>query len=61
MSAADFTRVVVALDEYTSDTGRLPLALGGWEAEDPAIVPPPSLVDAIIADFCPAPPVYLYA
>lgn len=47
MSAADFTRVVVALDEYTSDTGRLPLALGGWEAEDPAIGPPPSLVEAI--------------
>ncbi|MGO8950788.1 MAG: aminotransferase class I/II-fold pyridoxal phosphate-dependent enzyme [Ktedonobacterales bacterium] len=47
MSTADFTLVVRALDEYTSVSGRPTLALGGWESEDPAIVPPHSLVESL--------------
>ena len=48
MSVADFTRIMTALDDYRRDTGRPTLALGGWESEDPDIVPPPSLVEALL-------------
>lgn len=45
----NFTTVVEALSLYTSATGLAPLSLGGWEAEDETIGPPPSLVTALEA------------
>lgn len=47
VDAASFTAVVGALNEYTSASGRMSLALGGWEAEDPAIFPPDCLVESL--------------
>src|SRR5215831_7853659 len=44
---ASFTTILSALDEYTGTTGKAPLALGGWEAEDPGILPPRSLVESL--------------
>ena len=41
--AEDFTVVVEALRDFTQATGRVPVLLGGWEVEDAAIAPPPSL------------------
>src|SRR5215467_5935361 len=45
--SASFTTILSALDEYTGTTGKAPLALGGWEAEDPGILPPRSLVESL--------------
>lgn len=39
-----FAEVMVALERYARETGAQPLMLGGWEAEHPAISPPPSLL-----------------
>jgi histidinol-phosphate/aromatic aminotransferase/cobyric acid decarboxylase-like protein len=44
---AGFTAVVGALEEYAGATGRRSLSLGGWEADDPAILPPGSLVESL--------------
>jgi aspartate/methionine/tyrosine aminotransferase len=43
--AADFSSVVDAVNEYAGATGRSALSLGGWEADDPAILPPERLVE----------------
>jgi histidinol-phosphate/aromatic aminotransferase/cobyric acid decarboxylase-like protein len=43
LRAADFSYVVDALKEYAGATGSTALSLGGWEADDPAILPPERL------------------
>jgi aspartate/methionine/tyrosine aminotransferase len=45
--AQDFSLVVEALRQHTHATGRKPLTIGGWEAEDEAIGPPSSLVASL--------------
>jgi histidinol-phosphate/aromatic aminotransferase/cobyric acid decarboxylase-like protein len=45
--SAGFTTVLAALDQYTGTTGQASLALGGWEAEDPGILPPGCLVESL--------------
>ena len=45
--SSSFTAVLCALEEFTSTTGHASLALGGWEAEDPGILPPRSLVESL--------------
>ena len=47
--AEDFTVVVEALRDFTQATGRVPVLLGGWEVEDAAIAPPPSLARKLAA------------
>src|SRR5215469_15361051 len=42
-----FTAVLKALEEFSGSTGQASLALGGWEAEDPGILPPRSLVESL--------------
>ena len=41
---AAFAEVMEALRRYADETGAEPLMLGGWEAEHPAIAPPPGLL-----------------
>jgi histidinol-phosphate/aromatic aminotransferase/cobyric acid decarboxylase-like protein len=43
----DFNAVVGALEEHASSTGRRSLSLGGWEADNPAILPPGGLVESL--------------
>jgi hypothetical protein len=42
-----FTSVLGALQEFTGTTGKAPLALGGWVADDLAVLPPVSLVESM--------------
>jgi aspartate/methionine/tyrosine aminotransferase len=44
---SDFTAILCALEEFTGTTGKAPLALGGWEADDPEVLPPASLVESL--------------
>jgi aspartate/methionine/tyrosine aminotransferase len=48
-SAPDFSLVVEALERHSRATGRVPLSISGWEAEDEAIGPPQELVAALEA------------
>jgi histidinol-phosphate/aromatic aminotransferase/cobyric acid decarboxylase-like protein len=45
--SSSFTTVLGALEEFTGSTGQASLALGGWETEDPGILPPGSLVESL--------------
>jgi histidinol-phosphate/aromatic aminotransferase/cobyric acid decarboxylase-like protein len=57
--ADDLHLVSKALRAYTRTTGQEPLLLGGWEAEDPAIVPPASLLERLL-NIAPQPGIYAY-
>lgn len=48
-ATADLFHVTAALYDYTQATGEMPLMLGGWEVEDEAICPPPTLVERLRA------------
>jgi aspartate/methionine/tyrosine aminotransferase len=45
LGTAGFSAVVDAVHEYAGATGSTALSLGGWEADDPAILPPERLVE----------------
>jgi histidinol-phosphate/aromatic aminotransferase/cobyric acid decarboxylase-like protein len=48
-----------ALHAYTSATGQQPCSIGGWEVEDPALGPPPALLERLLA-LAPQPRCYAY-
>jgi histidinol-phosphate/aromatic aminotransferase/cobyric acid decarboxylase-like protein len=60
LAVADFTPVTRALAEFTARTGQPPIALSGWESDDPAIAPPAELV-ARLAAIPPRPRRYTYS
>jgi aspartate/methionine/tyrosine aminotransferase len=47
--APDFSVVMEALERHKRATGREPLSIGGWEAEDEAIGPPDALIATLEA------------